>query len=133
MKATAIVAGLVMFSAATVLSIFAQGKDGEPGIFGRGVAIGDVNLALEIVLVLGLTAGAWLARRGRIEAHRVNQVDAPDARRLLDGCAARNRALFPVVCQLRILRSVEPLCLRRCGASLSSRGCPARGGHSTHE
>jgi hypothetical protein len=75
MRAAAIVSGLVMFcaAAAVALSIFSQGKEGDPGFVGPGVLIADVNLAIEIVLVLGLTVGAWLARRGSIEAHRVNQ------------------------------------------------------------
>jgi hypothetical protein len=60
-------------TAALALAIFAAGREGAPGFLGPGVLIADVNLALELVLVAGLTFGFWLARRGRIEAHRVNQ------------------------------------------------------------
>ena len=75
MKIIAIIAGLVAAAAAAALaqSIFSAGREGEPGFIGPGVLIADVNLALEILLLLGLTFGAWLARTGRIEAHRVNQ------------------------------------------------------------
>jgi hypothetical protein len=75
MRAAAIVSGLAMFCAvaAAALGIFAQGIEGQRGFLGPGALIADVNLALNVVLVLGLTFGAWLARRGRIEAHRINQ------------------------------------------------------------
>ena len=75
MKKTAIVAGVAAAAATTALAlgIFAAGKAGAPGFFGPGVLIADINLALEILLVLGLTFGMYLARTGNIEAHRVNQ------------------------------------------------------------
>ena len=75
MKALALSLGIVLAAAAAALAqwIFAQGKAGDPGFFGPGVLIADINLALQILLLLGLTFGAWLARTGRIEAHRVNQ------------------------------------------------------------
>ena len=75
MKTIAIFSGLVVFGAASavVLVIFELGREGDSGFIGPGVLIADVNLALEVLLVLGLTFGAWLARRGGIEAHRVNQ------------------------------------------------------------
>ena len=75
MKALALTLGIVVAAAAAALAqwIFAQGKEGDAGFFGAGVLIADVNLALQILLLLGLTFGAWLARSGRIEAHRVNQ------------------------------------------------------------
>jgi hypothetical protein len=60
-------------AAALALAIFAAGREGAPGFFGPGVLIADVNLALELALVAGLTFGFWLARKGNIEAHRVNQ------------------------------------------------------------
>ena len=75
MKALALLAGAAA-AAATLgvsYSIFSAGKEGAPGFFGPGVLIADINLALEILLVLGLTAGMALARAGKIEAHRVNQ------------------------------------------------------------
>ena len=75
MKALAILAGCVLAAAAAALAlgIFAAGKAGSPGFLGPGVLIADINLALEILLVLGLTFGFYLARAGKIEAHRVNQ------------------------------------------------------------
>jgi hypothetical protein len=60
-------------TAALALAIFAAGREGAPGFVGPGVLIADVNLALELLLVAGLTVGFRLARAGRIEAHRVNQ------------------------------------------------------------
>lgn len=62
-------------AAATALLVFgiqAKGKN-TPGFFGPGVLSADVNLALQILLVLGLTFGFYLARSGKIESHRVNQ------------------------------------------------------------
>jgi hypothetical protein len=75
MKIVAVSSGLVLAACAAALAqwIFAQGKEGDPGFLGPGVLIADINLALQIMLLLGLTFGAWLARKGRIEAHRVNQ------------------------------------------------------------
>lgn len=75
MKVLAISAGLVLAACAAILAnaIFAQGREGDPGFIGPGVLIADVNLSLQILLLAGLTFGAWLARKGRIEAHRVNQ------------------------------------------------------------
>jgi hypothetical protein len=75
MRKIAILSGMVFFigTAALALGIFAAKKEGAPGFFGPGVLIADVNLLLEIVLVLGLTFGFYLARTGKIEAHRVNQ------------------------------------------------------------
>lgn len=75
MKVLAVVSGLLLAACTAILAnwIFAQGKEGDPGFIGPGVLIADVNLALQILLLLGLTFGAWLARKGKIEAHRVNQ------------------------------------------------------------
>ena len=75
MKPLALTLGIILAVAAAALAqwIFAQGKAGDPGFLGPGILIADVNLALQILLLLGLTFGAWLARKGRIEAHRVNQ------------------------------------------------------------
>ena len=75
MKTLAMLAGgaLAAAVAALALGIFAAGKEGAPGFFGPGVLIAEVNLALEILLVLGLTFGFYLARAWKIEAHRVNQ------------------------------------------------------------
>jgi hypothetical protein len=75
MRALALLAGLATAGAAAglALAIFGAGKEGAPGFVGPGVLIADVNLALELLLVGGLTFGLYLARRGSIEAHRVNQ------------------------------------------------------------
>ncbi len=75
MKKPALLAGLVAAAAvaAVVLGISAAGKAGTPGFFGLGVLMADINLLLEILLVLGLTFGFYLARSGNIEAHRINQ------------------------------------------------------------
>lgn len=75
MKKSALIAGVTLSAAtaAAVLAIFAAGKAGAPGFLGPGVLIADINLACEILLVLGLTFGFYLARTGNIEAHRVNQ------------------------------------------------------------
>lgn len=75
MKKNAILTGGAVAAAvaAVVLGIKAAGKQGDPGFLGPGVLIGDLNLVLEILLVLGLTFGFLLARRRKIEAHRVNQ------------------------------------------------------------
>jgi hypothetical protein len=75
MRVLAVTLGMLLAAAAAALAlwIFAQGRAGDPGFYGAGVLIADINLALQIVLLLGLTCGAWLARKGRIEAHRVNQ------------------------------------------------------------
>ena len=75
MKPLALLAGVATAgaTAALALAIFAAGREGAPGFFGPGVLIADVNLALEVLLVAGLTFGMVLARRGSIEAHRVNQ------------------------------------------------------------
>ena len=53
----------------------AAGKADAAGFLGPGSLLADVNLTLEILLVVGLTVGMMLARRGTIEAHRVNQSD----------------------------------------------------------
>ena len=69
-----IVGGLIVAGvAAAILGIDAAGKWTSPGFLGRQTLIPDMNLTLEILLVAGLTFGAWLARRGNIAAHRRNQ------------------------------------------------------------
>ena len=75
MKAIAIAAGLALAAAVALLmrAIFAAQREADPGFIGPGVFVADLNLALELLLLAGLTFGFWLARRGRIEAHRVNQ------------------------------------------------------------
>ncbi len=75
MRPLALLTGLATAGAAAALAlaIFAAGREGAPGFVGPGVLIADVNLALEALLVAGLSFGMWLARRGSIEAHRVNQ------------------------------------------------------------
>jgi hypothetical protein len=73
MAKTAIGVGLTLaaLTALTVLGLFSTGN--KPGFLTPELFIADFNLALEILLVLGLTVGAYLARRGSIKAHRVNQ------------------------------------------------------------
>ncbi|HEY7943261.1 MAG: hypothetical protein ACHP7M_02440 [Burkholderiales bacterium] len=75
MKKTALCAGIVLAGAAAalVLGLRALGKADAPGFFGLGTLLADINITLEILLVAGLTFGMALARRGSIEAHRVNQ------------------------------------------------------------
>ena len=70
---TAIALGLALagLTALAVLGVFSAGN--KPGFLTPNLFVADFNLALQVLLVLGLTVGAWLARRGRIEAHRVNQ------------------------------------------------------------
>jgi len=58
---------------ATVIGIEAAGKWSARGFLGKAPLIADVNLVLHLLLVTGLTFGAWLARRGNIAAHRYNQ------------------------------------------------------------
>jgi uncharacterized membrane protein YozB (DUF420 family) len=74
-KKTALVGGIVLAGAAAalVLALRAAGKADTPGFFGLGTMLADVNITLEVLLVAGLTFGMLLARRGNIEAHRVNQ------------------------------------------------------------
>jgi hypothetical protein len=71
----AIIIGIVAFAATAVLvlAVKASGKADGGGFLGRGTLLADVNLALELLLVAGLTFGMFLARSGNIEAHRANQ------------------------------------------------------------
>ncbi|MBI4195960.1 MAG: CDGSH iron-sulfur domain-containing protein [Betaproteobacteria bacterium] len=64
---------LTVSIAAAILAIEAAGKWSAPGFYGKAALIPDLNLTLEILLVIGLTCGAWLARRGNLAAHRYNQ------------------------------------------------------------
>ena len=75
MKRTALFAGaaVAVVVAAVLLVMRAAGKGEVSGFLGPGSLVADVNLTLEVLLVLGLTLGAALARSGRIEAHRVSQ------------------------------------------------------------
>ena len=74
MHRSAILAGLVLAALTSTVVIVIRGKGNDAaGFLGPGTLIADVNLMLEILLVLGVTFGFWLARRGNIEAHRVNQ------------------------------------------------------------
>lgn len=63
---------LVAGAAAAILAIQAAGM-GDKRVLGPGGLIPELNLALEILLVAGLTFGSWLAKRGNIAAHRYNQ------------------------------------------------------------
>ena len=60
-------------TAAVVLGLVAAGKADKAGFLGSGGLNADINLLLELLLVLGLTFGFTLARKGNIEAHRINQ------------------------------------------------------------
>lgn len=73
MAKTALGLGLALgvLTALTVLGYFSSGM--KPGFITPDLFVSQFNLALQILLVLGLTFGAWLARSGRTEAHRVNQ------------------------------------------------------------
>ena len=62
---------LIAGTAAAILAIHAAGK-GSARVLGPGGLIADLNLALEILLVAGLTFGYWLAKHGNIAAHRYN-------------------------------------------------------------
>jgi uncharacterized membrane protein YozB (DUF420 family) len=74
-RTIALLAGgaLAFAAAAVIFALRAAGKAGAGGFLGPGSLLADLNLTLEVLLVLGLTAGMLFARRGRIEAHRVNQ------------------------------------------------------------
>jgi hypothetical protein len=75
MKKLAMAVGVVVAGTVGVLvqAMYASGKADSGGFLGPGILSAEVNLVLEAVLVLGLTFGAYLARSGNIEAHRVNQ------------------------------------------------------------
>ena len=75
MRTIAILAGaaLAFATAAVIFGLRAAGKADAGGFLGPGSLLGDSNLILELLLVLGLSLGMLLARQGRIEAHRVNQ------------------------------------------------------------
>ncbi|MEP7327878.1 MAG: hypothetical protein ABI777_01605 [Betaproteobacteria bacterium] len=75
MHKRALTAGLVALLAvgAVIYALHAVGKADAGGVLGAGPLLADINLALELLLVLGLTWGMLLARSGNIEAHRVNQ------------------------------------------------------------
>jgi hypothetical protein len=74
-KTIALAAGaaVALGTLAVIVGLRAAGKGDAGGFLGPGSLLGDLNLTLEIALVMGLTAGMFLARRGRIEAHRINQ------------------------------------------------------------
>lgn len=71
----AIVTAVVMVagSLAWIAGIWISGLEGSRGFFGPGPLIADANLILEVFLVAGVSYGFLLARRGNIEAHRINQ------------------------------------------------------------
>ena len=71
----AIAAGIVAAGAvaAIVLGIHAAGKADAGGFIGFGGLNADIVLVIHVLLVIGLTFGFMLARRGNIEAHRINQ------------------------------------------------------------
>ena len=75
MRRNALLIGGLAFAgvAAGVLALKAAGKEGAGGFLAGGTLLADLNVLLQILLVLGLTAGALLARAGNIEAHRINQ------------------------------------------------------------
>ena len=63
----------VALALAVVLAIRIAGQHEAGGFLGPGPLLADVNLVAEILLVLGLTVGMFMARAGNIEAHRRNQ------------------------------------------------------------
>jgi hypothetical protein len=74
-KKTALVYGVVAaaVTAALIIGLRAAGKADVHGFLGPGTMLADINVVLEVLLVVGLTFGMGLARKGRIEAHRTNQ------------------------------------------------------------
>jgi hypothetical protein len=74
-RTIALLAGgaLAFGTAAVIFALRGAGKADAVGFLGHGSMLADLNLALEALLVLGLTAGMLLARQGKVEAHRVNQ------------------------------------------------------------
>jgi uncharacterized membrane protein len=64
---------LLAVTAAAILGINAAGNLPIAKLTRSGALIPELNLALEILLVAGLTFGSRLARRGNIAAHRHNQ------------------------------------------------------------
>lgn len=74
-KRPAIATAAVMVGGALawIAGIWLAGMEGSRGLFGLGPLIADANLVLEVFLVAGVTYGFLLARRGNIDAHRVNQ------------------------------------------------------------
>jgi uncharacterized membrane protein YozB (DUF420 family) len=64
---------VVAIAVAVAAVLRLTGKADAPGFLGHGPLLAEINLVVEIVVVLGLTAGALLARAGNIEAHRRNQ------------------------------------------------------------
>ncbi|MEO6565951.1 MAG: phosphatase PAP2 family protein [Casimicrobiaceae bacterium] len=75
MHRRALMAGLIslLVVSAAIWALHAVGKAEVGGVLGIGPLIADINLGLELLLVLGLTWGMFLARSGNIEAHRINQ------------------------------------------------------------
>jgi hypothetical protein len=74
-RRAAVVTAVVMVagSLAWIAGIWISGLEGSRGFFGLGPLIADANLILEIFLVAGISYGFLLARRGRIDAHQINQ------------------------------------------------------------
>lgn len=64
---------LLAVAAAAILGINAAGNLSIAKLTRSGALLPELNLALEILLVAGLTFGYRLARRGNIAAHRYNQ------------------------------------------------------------
>jgi hypothetical protein len=75
LRKTALIFGIMAaaVTAALVVGLRAAGKADIHGFLGPGTMLADINVALEVLLVIGLTFGMGLARKGRIEAHRINQ------------------------------------------------------------
>lgn len=74
-KLPAIIVAVILVGGtlAAILWIGANKLEGTPGFFGPAPLIADINLALEILLVAGLSFGFFLARSGNIDAHQYNQ------------------------------------------------------------
>ncbi len=71
----AIIVGVVLLSVVVAtLAIRAAGVASAKGFLGsRAGLLADINFSLEILLLIGLTVGYGLARRGNIRAHQYNQ------------------------------------------------------------
>ncbi len=69
----ALVIGLIAFSVFLMLG-GPTGIAARPGIFGtKANLFSDLNLIAQIILLIGLSVGMLLARRGHITAHQYNQ------------------------------------------------------------
>lgn len=73
--AVGIIVGLLVLGLlVAILAIKSAGLADKPGFTGLGgTMLADITLVLHVLLLIGLTAGYWLARKGNISAHQYNQ------------------------------------------------------------